>query len=217
MTWNHSNKSRRKQSENRLLDSLFSSRLMMKRLAIVLFRYDLRLHDNEVGAVRSRRGCSPVCSADRLGARQSRLRDSQLLLRPATDHRENVCLRSGQMRSVPTEVPHRISRGSEQVVKRSRKVRILPFLNSNPRCYSSICSALFTHRDTPENVLNQQVQQFKEQFQISIGFSQEPTKEETDVENAIRQLASENQIQVKEFWTSTLYHLDDLPYNNPKA
>jgi deoxyribodipyrimidine photo-lyase len=43
------------------------------------------------------------------------------------------------------------------------------------------------------------------------------TKEETDVENAVRQLARDNNVQIKEFWTSTLYHPDDLPYNNPKA
>jgi deoxyribodipyrimidine photolyase len=78
-------------------------------------------------------------------------------------------------------------------------------------------SGLFTYRDTPESVLSQLIEQFKDQFQISIGFSQEVTKEETDVEKAIRQLASDKNVQVKEFWTSTLYHLDDLPYNNPKA
>ncbi|CAF4846758.1 unnamed protein product, partial [Rotaria socialis] len=27
----------------------------------------------------------------------------------------------------------------------------------------------------------------------------------------------DNNVHVKEFWTTTLYHPDDLPYNNPKA
>jgi deoxyribodipyrimidine photo-lyase len=85
-----------------------------------------------------------------------------------------------------------------------------------------ICSILFyscllTYRDTPENVLNQFIQQYKDIFEISIGFHQEVTKEETDVEKAIHQLARDNKVHVKEFWTSTLYHFDDLPYNNPKA
>jgi len=74
-----------------------------------------------------------------------------------------------------------------------------------------------TYRDTPENVLNQLIQQFKDSFEISIGFHQEATQEETDVEKSIRQMARENNTHVKEFWTLTLYHPDDLPYNNPKA
>ena len=78
-------------------------------------------------------------------------------------------------------------------------------------------SCLLTYRDTPESVLNQFIQQFKDNFQISIGFHQEVTQEETDVEKAIRQLALDNSVHVKEFWTSTLYHFDDLPYNDPKA
>ncbi len=78
-------------------------------------------------------------------------------------------------------------------------------------------SGLLTYRDTPENVLNQLIQQYKDNYQISIGFHQEVPKEETNVEKAIRQLARDNNIQIKEFWTSTLYHPDDLPYNNPNA
>ncbi len=74
-----------------------------------------------------------------------------------------------------------------------------------------------TYRDTPENVLNQFIQQFKDNFQISIGFHQEVTKEETDIEKAIHQLARDNNVLIKEFWTLTLYHPDDLPYNNPKV
>ncbi|CAF1521555.1 unnamed protein product, partial [Adineta steineri] len=76
---------------------------------------------------------------------------------------------------------------------------------------------LLTYRDTPENVFKQLIQQYKDKFEISIGFHQEVTQEETDVEKAIRQLARDNNVHVKEFWTTTLYHPDDLPYNNPKA
>ncbi|CAM4784737.1 unnamed protein product [Rotaria magnacalcarata] len=78
-------------------------------------------------------------------------------------------------------------------------------------------SGLLTYRDTPENVFKQLIQQYKDKFEISIGFHQEVTQEETDVEKAIRQLARDNNVHVKEFWTTTLYHPDDLPYNNPKA
>ncbi len=74
-----------------------------------------------------------------------------------------------------------------------------------------------TYRDTPENVFKQLIQEYKDKYQISIGFHLEVTKEETDVENAVRQLARDNNVQIKEFWTSTLYHPDDLPYNNPKT
>jgi len=74
-----------------------------------------------------------------------------------------------------------------------------------------------TYRDTPENILNQLIEQFKDNFQISIGFHQEVTQEEIDVEKAVHQLARDNNVQIKGFWTSTLYHPDDLPYNNPKA
>jgi deoxyribodipyrimidine photo-lyase len=84
-------------------------------------------------------------------------------------------------------------------------------------CFILFSSGLLTYRDTPENVFKQYIQQFKDNFQISIGFQQEVTQEETDVEKTIRQVAGENNVQVKEFWTSTLYHPDDVPYNNPKA
>ncbi|CAF3299971.1 unnamed protein product [Rotaria sp. Silwood2] len=78
-------------------------------------------------------------------------------------------------------------------------------------------SRLLTYRDIPENILNQFIRQFKDKFEISIGFHQEVTQEEIDVEKAVRQLAHDNNVRVKEIWTSTLYHPDDLPYNNPKA
>lgn len=74
-----------------------------------------------------------------------------------------------------------------------------------------------TYRDTPEKVFKQLIDQYKDKYQISIGFNQEVTKEETDVEKAVRQLATDNNVQIKEYWTSTLYHPDDLPFNNPKA
>lgn len=80
-----------------------------------------------------------------------------------------------------------------------------------------LSSGLFTYRDTPENALKQLIDQYKDKYQISIGFHQEVTKEETDVEKAVRQLASDENVQIKEYWTSTLYHPDDLPFNNPKA
>lgn len=78
-------------------------------------------------------------------------------------------------------------------------------------------SGLLTYRDTPENILGELIKKFQNNYQISIGFNQEVTQEEIDVEKSIRQLAQTNNIQTKEFWTSTLYHPDDLPYNNPKA
>ena len=78
-------------------------------------------------------------------------------------------------------------------------------------------SALLTYRDTPENAIKQLIEQYKNDYEISISFNQEFTQEETDVEKSIRQLARENNVQVKEFWASTLYHPDDIPYNNPKA
>ena len=78
-------------------------------------------------------------------------------------------------------------------------------------------SGLLTYRDAPEDVLKQLIDQYKDKYQISIGFNQEVTKEETDVEKAVRQLATDNNVQIKEYWTSTLYHPDDLPFNNPKA
>jgi deoxyribodipyrimidine photo-lyase len=78
-------------------------------------------------------------------------------------------------------------------------------------------SRLLTYRDKPENVLQQLIQQYKSHYEISIGFHSEFTQEETDVEKVIRQLAKDNHVQVKEFWTSTLYHPDDIPYNSPKA
>ena len=74
-----------------------------------------------------------------------------------------------------------------------------------------------TYRDAPENVFKQLIDQYKDKYQISIGFNQEVTKEETDVEKAVRQLALDNNVQIKEYWTTTLYHPDDLPFNNPKA
>lgn len=61
------------------------------------------------------------------------------------------------------------------------------------------------------------IKTYKDKYEISIGFHPEVTKEEIDVEQAIRELARENNIRIKEFWTTTLYHPDDLPYNNPKA
>ena len=81
----------------------------------------------------------------------------------------------------------------------------------------SLFSGLFTYRDTPENILGQLIQQYKNEYEISIGFHPEFTKEETDVEKTIRQLARENNVHVKEFWTTSLYHPDDIPYNSPKA
>lgn len=78
-------------------------------------------------------------------------------------------------------------------------------------------SALLTYRDTPENAFKQLIDQYKTDYEISIGFDKEFTQEDTDVENSIRQLARENNVHVKEFWASTLYHPDDIPYNNPKA
>ena len=78
-------------------------------------------------------------------------------------------------------------------------------------------SGLLTYCDKPENIFNQFIEQYKNNFEISISFHQEVTQEETDVEKTIRQIANDNKIHVKEFWTSTLYHPDDLPYNNPKA
>jgi deoxyribodipyrimidine photo-lyase len=74
-----------------------------------------------------------------------------------------------------------------------------------------------TYCETPENVLKQLIQQYKDTFEITISFHQEVTQEEIDVEKVVRQLANDNNVRVKEFWTSTLYHFDDLPYNNPKA
>ena len=78
-------------------------------------------------------------------------------------------------------------------------------------------SALLTYRDTPENAFKQLIDQYKNDYEISIGFNKEFTQEETDVEKSIRKLAHENNVHVKEFWASTLYHPDDIPYNNPKA
>ncbi|CAF1190486.1 unnamed protein product [Rotaria sp. Silwood1] len=75
------------------------------------------------------------------------------------------------------------------------------------KCDKEIC---ITHIEIVyrERWISQLIQQFKDKFEISIGFHQE----ETDVEKVVRQLAHDNNI-----WTSTLYHPDDLPYNNPKA
>ena len=83
--------------------------------------------------------------------------------------------------------------------------------------FLDILSGLVTYRDTPENILNQLIQRFKDKFQITIGFHQEITQEETDIEKVARELCRNNNVHVKEFWTSTLYHPDDLPYNNPKT
>ncbi|CAF0888048.1 unnamed protein product [Adineta ricciae] len=155
----------------------------MKRLAIVLFRYDLRLHDNEL-LVWAHANHDYVIHTYCFDPRQITDKTYKCDLVKCDKYRLKFLIETIEDLNISL-----VNRGSD----------------------------LQTYRDTPENVLGQLVQQFKGEFEISIGYHQEATKEETDVEKAIQQLAKDNKLHVKEFWTSTLYHPDDLPYNNPKA
>ncbi|CAF1148914.1 unnamed protein product, partial [Didymodactylos carnosus] len=77
-------------------------------------------------------------------------------------------------------------------------------------------SNLFVQREIPEIVILNLVQKFKQHYSITIIFHQEVTREETDVEAAIRKVAIEHKVNVKEFWGLTLFHPNDLPYTSPK-
>lgn len=47
---------------------------------------------------------------------------------------------------------------------------------------------------------------------VSLVYQREVTKEETDVEAELLELCKKENVTVKSFWGSTLYHLEDLPF-----
>ncbi|UJR31796.1 hypothetical protein I4U23_019273 [Adineta vaga] len=155
----------------------------MKRLGIVCFRYDLRLHDNE------------------------------LLVWAHTNNDYVIHMYCFD----PRQITAKTYKCDLVKCDKYRLKFLLETIEDLNTSLNNKGSDLRIYRDIPENILGQLIEQFKNQFEISIGFHQEVTQEETDVEKAIRQLAKDNNIRIKEFWTSTLYHPDDLPYNNPKA
>lgn len=155
----------------------------MTRLAIVWFRNDLRLHDNEVLA-------------------WAHTNNDYVLHVYCFDPRQ-ITDKTYQCGFIKCD-KHRLKFLIETITN------LKQLLNEKT-------SDLLTYSDTPEKVLRDLIERCKDQYEITIGFSQEITKEETDVEQSIRQLAHENHVKIKEFWTSTLYDPDDLPYNNPKA
>ncbi|CAF3627481.1 unnamed protein product [Adineta steineri] len=155
----------------------------MKRLGIVWFRDDLRLHDNETLA-------------------WAHMNNDYVIHIYCFDPRQ-ITAKTYKCDFVKTD-----------------KYRLKFLMETIENLNTSLMnngSGLLTYRDTPENVLTQLIEQFKNIFEITIAFQQQVTQEETDVEKTIRQLTIDNNIHVKEFWTLTLYHPDDLPYNNPKA
>ena len=71
----------------------------MKRLGLVWFRNNLRLHDNEVDCDIALDPSHVVFRiGPRLGACKQRLRQSSLLFRSAANHCENVQVRFRQVR-----------------------------------------------------------------------------------------------------------------------
>ncbi|XP_069067166.1 cryptochrome DASH-like [Pleurodeles waltl] len=73
-------------------------------------------------------------------------------------------------------------------------------------------SNLLVRKGKPEDVVQDLIKQLDSVS--AVAFHEEATKEELDVETAVKQLCSRLRIQIQTFWGSTLYHRDDLPFRH---
>uniref|UniRef100_A0ABM5GMQ2 Cryptochrome DASH n=1 Tax=Pogona vitticeps TaxID=103695 RepID=A0ABM5GMQ2_9SAUR len=71
-------------------------------------------------------------------------------------------------------------------------------------------SNLVVRKGKPEEVVRNLIDQLGSV--AAVAFHEEVTKEELEVEKALRQVCSEKGVAVQTFWGSTLYHRDDLPF-----
>uniref|UniRef100_A0A8C5QHK3 Cryptochrome DASH n=1 Tax=Leptobrachium leishanense TaxID=445787 RepID=A0A8C5QHK3_9ANUR len=73
-------------------------------------------------------------------------------------------------------------------------------------------SNLLLRRGKPEDAVEELVTRLGSVTAVAL--QQEVTKEELDVENAVKQVCSRHGVQFQTFWGSTLYHRDDLPFRH---
>ncbi|XP_053121667.1 cryptochrome DASH-like [Hemicordylus capensis] len=71
-------------------------------------------------------------------------------------------------------------------------------------------SNLVVRKGRPEEVVHDLIAQLGSV--AAVAFHEEATQEELDVEKALLQVCSEQGVAVQNFWGSTLYHRDDLPF-----
>ncbi|NP_001084438.1 cryptochrome DASH [Xenopus laevis] len=73
-------------------------------------------------------------------------------------------------------------------------------------------SNLLLRRGKPEEVIEDLVKQLGNVSAVTL--HEEATKEETDVESAVKQACTRLGIKYQTFWGSTLYHREDLPFRH---
>ncbi|XP_066572923.1 cryptochrome DASH isoform X2 [Amia ocellicauda] len=70
---------------------------------------------------------------------------------------------------------------------------------------------LLVRKGKPEDVVGDLIKQLGSVS--AVAFHEEATKEEQDVEKALKQVCSQFKVKVHTCWGSTLYHREDLPFN----
>lgn len=79
-------------------------------------------------------------------------------------------------------------------------------------------SQLIVRPERPSVALSQLIDQCQSSCPVSaVVFQNEVCSEELQVESSIEKLCKEKGIQVKTFWGSTLFHIDDLPFGGKKG
>ncbi|CAH2281943.1 cryptochrome DASH-like [Pelobates cultripes] len=73
-------------------------------------------------------------------------------------------------------------------------------------------SNLLLRRGKPEDVLEDLVTKLGSVTAVAL--QEEVTKEELDVENAVKKVCSQHGVQLQTVWGSTLYHRNDLPFRH---
>ncbi|XP_013420290.1 cryptochrome DASH-like [Lingula anatina] len=70
-------------------------------------------------------------------------------------------------------------------------------------------SNLIIRQGKPEDVVPAIIKCLGQGNVIAVGFQEEATQEELDVEAALKKNCG---VQIKTFWGSTLYHKEDVPF-----
>ena len=79
-------------------------------------------------------------------------------------------------------------------------------------------SNLIVRRETPTEAVKKLIEQCKQSAPVkALVYQKEVTKEEVDVENSLVELCKGLSIEVQTFWGLTLYHPEDIPYENYKV
>ncbi|KAK2710093.1 cryptochrome DASH-like [Artemia franciscana] len=150
---------------------------MAKRLAIYLFRNDLRVHDNYC-LLWSHLNCDLIlplyCFDPRhfqetwhFGFPKTGPQRTKFLLESVCDLRSNLLAR-----------------------------------NSN----------LLIKKETPENAIQDLFKMLKNDHKLFLVFQEEVTKEEIDVERALKKICKAENVEVHTIWNATLYNKEDIPF-----